>query len=247
MNTIYLEEVDSTNLYAKLNLENLADKTIIHAGCQTSGRGRLQRSWFDLGEGNLFLSFVLKPSNTFNEIYSNLTQYLSVVLCEVLEQYGLKPQIKWPNDVLVNGKKIAGILSETVMQGNNFKGLVLGIGVNLNASKESLSEIKDKEATALNIELNASHHELDTKYIDKNVFLEKLSSKFFENYDEFLEKGFEFIKSDYISRACFIDTEVCVQIFNEKKCGLVKEINNKGELVLLENNKEFVLTIGDIL
>lgn len=239
MNTIYLEEVDSTNLYAKLNLENLADKTIIHAGNQTSGRGRLQRSWFDLGEGNLFLSFVLKPSNTFNEIYSNLTQYLSVVLCEVLEQYGLEPQIKWPNDVLIKGKKIAGILSETVMQGTNFKGLVLGVGVNLNASKENLAEIPDKEATALNLELS--------KAIDKNVFMQELCERFFKDYEIFLKNGFEFIKSGYISRACFIDTEVCVQIFNEKKCGLVKEINNKGELVLLENNKEFVLTIGDIL
>lgn len=239
MNTIYLEEVDSTNLYAKLNLENLADKTIIHADKQSAGRGRLQRSWVDLGEGNLFLSFVLKPSNEFQEIYSNLTQYLSVVLCEILEEYGLKPQIKWPNDVLINGKKIAGILSETVMQGNNFKGLVLGIGVNLNASKEALTEISDKEATALNLEAG--------KYIDKNDFFEKLTDKFFNNYERFLNEGFEFIKSNYISRACFLETEVSVQIFNEKKCGLAKEINNKGELVLLENNKEFVLTIGDIL
>ena len=126
MEKIYLSEVDSTNLYAKSNLENLADKSIIHAAIQTAGRGRLQRTWVNLGEGNLFMSFVLKPSNSFNEIYSNLTQYLSVVLCYVLEEYGLKPQIKWPNDVLINGKKIAGILSETVMQGSNFKGLVLG-------------------------------------------------------------------------------------------------------------------------
>ena len=122
MKKIYLSEVDSTNLYAKSNIENLADKSIVHAANQTAGRGRLQRTWVNLGEGNLFLTFVLKPSNSFNEVYSNLTQYLSVVLCKILEEYGLKPQIKWPNDVLINGKKIAGILSETVMQGSLFKG-----------------------------------------------------------------------------------------------------------------------------
>lgn len=239
MNTIYLEEVDSTNLYAKSNLENLADKSIIHAKRQTAGRGRLQRSWLDLGGENLFLSLVLKPSDSFEEKYSNLTQYLSVVLCEVLEEYGLKPQIKWPNDVLINGKKIAGILSETVMQGNKFKGLVLGIGVNLNSSIEKLAMIKDKDAASLNIEIGRT--------IDKSVFMEKLVTVFFANYEKFLEDGFGFIKNDYISRACFIDEEVCVQILNEKKSGKVIEINDKGELVLLNNSKEFVLTIGDIL
>ena len=239
MKKIYLSEVDSTNLYAKSNIENLADKSIVHAANQTAGRGRLQPTWVNLGEGNLFLTFVLKPSNSFNEVYSNLTQYLSVVLCKILEEYGLKPQIKWPNDVLINGKKIAGILSETVMQGSLFKGLVLGIGVNLNTSEKDLASIIDKEATSLNLEISKS--------VDVNLFLDKLAEEFFADYDNFLQKGFELIKNDYISRTCFLDTEICVQVFNDKKCGIAKAINDKGELVMSNNQKEFVLTIGDIL
>ena len=239
MKKIYLSEVDSTNLYAKSNIENLADKSIVHAANQTAGRGRLQRTWVNLGEGNLFLTFVLKPSNSFNEVYSNLTQYLSVVLCKILEENGLKPQIKWPNDVLINGKKIAGILSETVMQGSLFKGLVLGIGVNLNTSEKDLASIIDKEATSLNLEISKS--------VDVNLFLDKLAEEFFADYDNFLQKGFELIKNDYISRTCFLDTEICVQVFNDKKCGIAKAINDKGELVMSNNQKEFVLTIGDIL
>lgn len=239
MKKIYLSEVDSTNLYAKSNIENLADKSIVHAANQTAGRGRLQRTWVNLGEGNLFLTFVLKPSNSFNEVYSNLTQYLSVVLCKILEEYGLKPQIKWPNDVLINGKKIAGILSETVMQGSLFKGLVLGIGVNLNTSEKDLASVIDKEATSLNLEIS--------KLVDVNLFLDKLAEEFFADYDNFLQKGFELIKNDYISRTCFLDTEICVQVFNDKKCGIAKAINDKGELVMSNNQKEFVLTIGDIL
>ena len=65
-----------------MNISALEDRTVIHAIRQTSGRGRLNRSWIDLGEGNLFMSIVLKPSNTFNEIYPNITQYLSVSLCK---------------------------------------------------------------------------------------------------------------------------------------------------------------------
>lgn len=239
MQVITLEEVDSTNVYAKNNLAAFEDKTIIHAFRQTSGRGRLNRKWVDLGIGNLFLSFVLKPSDCFNKVYSNLTQYLSVVLAKLLEEYGLKPQIKWPNDVLIDGKKIAGILSETVMQGANFKGLVLGIGVNLNARQTDIEAIQDKAATALNIELNQN--------IDMNEFIQKLADKFFADYDEFLNKGFEFIKSDYISRASFLDTEVCVKGFNDIKRGIAKSVNDSGELVLEQDGKQFVLTIGDIL
>ena len=153
MDYIALEEIDSTNNYAKVNIDNFADRTIIHAKRQTSGRGRLTRSWVDLGEGNLFMSIVLKPSDTFNEIYPNITQYLSVALCKVLESYGLTPQIKWPNDVLINGKKIAGILSESVMQGGKFKGLVVGIGVNLNAKQAVVDLVPDKLVTALNLSL----------------------------------------------------------------------------------------------
>ncbi len=239
MKTVYLEEVDSTNLYAKRNLKNLSDKTVIHADVQTNGRGRLQRSWVDLGKGNLFLSFVLKPSENFNDKYSNLTQYLSVVLCKILEEYGLTPQIKWPNDVLINGKKIAGILCETVVQGNSLRGLILGIGVNLNAEPKSLEKITDKEVCSLNLEIN--------RQVDKNGFMKKLTSAFFENYETFLSQGFDFIKNDYISRTNFLEKEICVQILNGQKCGLAKEINDKGELVLLENDKSYVLTIGDIL
>ena len=238
MYTIYLEEIDSTNLYAKAKLDDLADGTVIYAKRQTDGHGRLQRSWVDLGEGNLFLSFVLKPSTSFAGIFSNLTQYLSVVLCHILEEYEVTPQIKWPNDVLIDNKKIAGILAETVMQGNNFRGLVLGIGVNLNADLCSLSVI-DKSASALNLETG--------KNIDINDFVNKLTCKFFENYDKFLNEGFECIKRDYLNYANFLDTEICIQVFNEKKTGRAESITDKGELVLRRNNEQLILTIGDIL
>ena len=239
MDIFTLEKVDSTNNYVKNNLDKLDDRTVVRALRQTSGRGRLSRSWVDLGEGNVFLSFVLKPSASFNEIYSNLTQYLSVILCKLLEKYGLKPQIKWPNDVLISGKKIAGILSETVVQGTKCKGIVLGIGINLNAQQEDINMISDKIATSLNIELKSK--------INAEGFINELVELFYKDYDEFLKKGFEFIKSEYIARAYFLGSEITVKGFSDSKSGLAKEINSRGELILEKDNKEFVLTIGDIL
>lgn len=240
MNIIHLDEVNSTNLYAKQNLEILSDRTIVIADKQTNGRGRFDRTWIDLGEENLFMTIILKPSSSFNEVYANLTQYLSVVLVKILEEYGLSPKIKWPNDVMVNDGKISGILSETVMQGSNFKGIVLGIGVNLNADKGDLKQIKERVATALNIELNR-------EYIDKKLFTEKLLNDFFKNYEEFLKLGFSMIKKEYVQKCNFLNKEISVQVFNKKKSGIAKRINDNGELVLEKNNIEFILTMGDIL
>lgn len=240
MEIIGLEEVDSTNTYAKKNIDMLADGTVIYAKSQTSGRGRLNRCWVNLGEGNLFMTIVLKPSDTFRQIYPNITQYLSVALAKVLETYNLTVQIKWPNDVLIEGKKIAGILSESVMQGTKFKGLVLGVGVNLNSKQADLDKIPNKIATSLNIETNAA--------VDIEEFRTRLLEEFFKNYNEFLQTGFRYIKEDYIKRNCFLDKDLKVQVFDNIESGIAKSINDKGELELLQNNnKTLVLTIGDIL
>lgn len=235
---IYLESIDSTNLWAKSHLEELSDRTVVFAKSQTQGRGRLERSWVDLGEGNLFMSIVLKPAENFDEIYSNLTQYLSVSLCKVLEKFGLTPEIKWPNDVLINGRKIAGILSEATVRGSIFKGLVLGIGVNLNADEKDFVQI-DKKVTSLNLELGKS--------IDMKEFKAMLCEEFFAHYEEFLSLGFEFIKKYYIEHANFLDKEICVALINEKKQGFAKGVTDKGELVLANSNGEYTLNIGDIL
>ena len=234
---IFLENIDSTNLWAKTNIEELEDKTIVFAGAQTQGRGRLQRKWVDLGKGNLFMSIVLKPDGNY-EHYANLTQYLSVTLCKTLEEYGIKPEIKWPNDVLVNGKKIAGILAETSVKGTKFKGLVLGIGVNLNAQEKDFSKI-DKKVTSLNLEVGET--------IDMVEFKNKLVTSFFKDYNQFLEEGFKFIKRDYLALANFLDKELCVALINETKTGVASGITDKGELILTNNGNEFILNIGDIL
>lgn len=239
MEVIYLDEVNSTNQYCKQNLDLLADRTVISANRQTAGKGRLNRAWLDLGEGNLFVSIVLKPSCSFDEKFASITQYLSVVICKLLENYGLKPQIKWPNDVLVNDKKIAGILSETVMQGTLFKGLVLGFGINISADSEDVKKVTDKKVTSLCLELS--------KYIDKNTFLNDLLNLFFNDYENFLNNGFSFIKQDYINYACFLNKEISVKIFNETKTGIAKSVNDFGALDLENDKQQFVLTIGDIL
>lgn len=234
MGLIFVEETKSTNAYAKSNIESLKDRDVVYTDVQTNGRGRLGRTWKYLGTDNIYMSIILKPSDKFHDIYSNLTQYLSVVLSQILEEHGLEPQIKWPNDVLINGKKISGILCETVMQGHDFKGLVLGIGINLNATTDELSAI-EKPTTSLNIELNRT--------VDKKEFIQILLDKFFLDYDEFLGRGFILIKDYYIEHASFLNKKISINILNNVKHGFAKGVTNYGALIF--DNE--IITIGDIL
>lgn len=238
MELIFLEEVGSTNAYVKQHMSEFSDCTIVYTSHQSDGRGRLSRKWIDTGENNIYMTFCLKPSCEFQEIYSNLTQYLSVVLCKTLEKYGVDSKIKWPNDVLVDGKKIAGILSETSMQGSSFKGIALGIGVNLNTPQTLLDSI-DKPATSLAVILN--------KEIDREEFLKTLTDEFFLNYNKFLNTGFAMIRDFYLSHASFLNTDISVNVLGKIESGCAVDITQDGALVLEKDNIKNTLLIGDIL
>jgi len=148
------------------NLSNLPDKQVIVAGKQTHGRGRFDRKWISDKEGNVYLSIVLK-----NTPLTNLTPFMAEAVCKVLENYDVKAIIKEPNDVMVDGKKIAGILSQSSTRGNILNGMVIGAGVNLNLNEDDLEKI-DQPATSLNL--------LIGKSIDRDVFIEKLLNEFFK-------------------------------------------------------------------
>ena len=257
-NLIYFPEITSTNTHALRNISDYSDKDVLMAEIQTEGRGRFDRKWISDKPDNIYISFVLKPAIKMGEdsFLNNIPQYLSVKLCEVLETYGISPVIKWPNDVLAENKnskeamqaettansarfsKIAGILAQTSIRGNVFQGLVLGIGINLNFEKTDMEKI-DRPATSLNLILE--------KKIDRDEFLNKLLNKFFENYDEFLKPGFDFIKDDYIKRAYFLDSTITVDSYKTKIKGIAKRIANDGSLVILADGNEIIVNMGEIL
>lgn len=237
-NLIYFSEITSTNTHALKNISEYSDRDVLMAEVQTEGRGRFDRKWISDKPDNIYISFVLKPP--FNSHLNNIPQYLSVKFCETLETYGINPVIKWPNDVLINQKKIAGILAQTSIRGNTFNGLVLGIGVNLNFEKEDMEKI-DRPATSLNLVLG--------KKVDREKFLEALLNNFFENYDEFLSTGFDFIKNDYIKRAYFLGNTVTVDTYKTKIRGIAKKIEDDGSLIMIPENssEEITIKMGEIL
>lgn len=147
------------------NLANLPHKQVIIADIQTHGRGQFDRKWISDVIGNVYMSAVLKDLPL-----ANYTPHMAEAICIVLECYDVTPTIKEPNDVMVNNKKIAGILSQSSTRGNKLNGIVIGVGVNLNLTQENLKRI-DQPATSLNLLLNQP--------VDREKFTYKLIDEFF--------------------------------------------------------------------
>jgi BirA family biotin operon repressor/biotin-[acetyl-CoA-carboxylase] ligase len=237
---VTLDEVPSTNSYALDNLPFFDNGTVIFTTCQTSGRGRYNRKWMCDNSENIYMSVVLKPENISDFPFPNLTQYLSVVLCSVLEnEFNLNPVIKWPNDILVEGAKISGILAESYMENNTVKGIVLGLGLNVNMEKETLGII-DQKATSL--------FDLTGKNYDCETIARKICDEFFKNYDRFVKEGFSFIKNEYIKRCFFLGKNIKISENGEKKEYFAQAIDDFGFLTVKDefNNINKIIT-GDVL
>ena len=239
-NILSFEEIDSTNRYALDNLLNLPDRQIILAERQTQGYGRLGRIWVSGNPGNLYMSLILKPADTgvTSSNLSGLSLYMSVILCDLLDEYGVEASIKWPNDVLVRGAKIAGLLGEAVFQGDRLMGYVLGCGVNLNMGVEELESI-DQRATSLNIHIG--------KTVERYGFLDRLLQRFFSGYEPFLERGFPSVRQAYEARCAFLGRDVLVKSMKSEYRGAAKGFTARGELILeTEKGERRVLNSGDV-
>ena len=107
------------------------DFSLVIANEQTSGRGRMDRKWFTPPDAALAMSLILRPTAVEHAHLSRMTGLLALSLAESLLQLGLAPQIKWPNDVLLSGRKVAGILVESSWMGESLDAMILGMGVNV--------------------------------------------------------------------------------------------------------------------
>ncbi len=140
---IWVAALPSTNDFLKENWHRLPHGTVVVAEYQTAGRGRYKRYWHS-PQGGLWFSILFKPRKQIKPTF--FTKVSCVAVARALSFFGIDAQIKWPNDIYHNGKKLAGILSESVFEENTLRTVVVGIGLNVN--NEIPDEIKDK-ATSL--------------------------------------------------------------------------------------------------
>jgi BirA family biotin operon repressor/biotin-[acetyl-CoA-carboxylase] ligase len=134
---IKLECIDSTNNYATKHLvkEGWAEETVVVADVQLKGKGQLQNTWESEKDKNLLLSIVLYPSFLPVQYQFFISKVVSLGVCEVISLFVENVSVKWPNDIYVGNKKIAGILIENAIMGSEFNHSIAGVGLNVNQQK----------------------------------------------------------------------------------------------------------------
>lgn len=232
MEYLYFDEIDSTNSYLKREYQNLKDSTLVFAGHQTSGKGRMGRKWEDDSDSLLF-SILLKKD--LNPSRSDLLSLLcGVALHKTLEEYHIPSLIKWPNDVLVHEKKVAGILLEGVVQ-DSLKAIIIGMGINVN-TKNFPSDLQGK-ATSLFLETNTE--------FDKVVFLKKFVDKFEYYYSRYLLKDDVFL--DVLRQNSYLDgKQVFFNYYGENRHCVVKGISREGNLLVEDEHGLCQVKSGEV-
>ena len=237
---LFSREVDSTNKWAKELATYGADEgTVAIAETQTKGRGRLDREWIS-PTGGLWFSLILRPKLNPTEAVK-LTLVAGLAVAKVLrEMFDLKTETKWPNDVLVNGRKICGVLAEMNTTGETVSFVVVGVGVNVNFDVENVfPEQLKKVSTSL-------EKELGRKVKLENLFrtlLEQLESL----YELLIKEGFNPILDEWKTYAGFLGCKVEVTGPTGKMSGLALDVDHEGALVLrLEDGTVKRVFVGDV-
>jgi BirA family biotin operon repressor/biotin-[acetyl-CoA-carboxylase] ligase len=221
----YFNSIDSTNSTAyQLALNGAEEGEVVIGESQKKGRGRLGRQWVSPPFLNLYLSVVLRPKIPPHQA-SLITFMAAVAAAETIERHsGLTPSIKWPNDLLLRKKKVAGLLNEIHSETDRIHFVILGMGINLNMdTKEFPKEIRTK-ATSLKEEKGQP--------VSRKAFAALLLESLERWYDVFLREGGAPVLKAWRDRAQIQGKEVRVTSFDEVLTGRAIDVDSDGALIL---------------
>ncbi len=220
---LVFENLDSTNRTAKdLARGGAEEGTVVLAQTQSKGRGRFDRVW-QSPEGGVYVSFILRP-HIAPEKVSLLPIGAALVVAKTIESYGLHPTIKWPNDVRVNRKKIAGILLESEIKADTIDFVIIGIGMNLNIDSCTLSADIRVRSTSMKSETGA-----EVEYYE---FLRRFFREFDEFYHRFTKQQHSQILQEWKSYSDTLGKEIRIQTSTEAIQGTAFDVDQSGFLLL---------------
>lgn len=235
---VYYERVDSTNTVAKKLADQGADDgTVVVAEEQTGGRGRLERSFLSPFAQGLWFSVIIRPNFPPMEV-SRMTLVAAVAITKVLRKLGLiHCGIKWPNDILVHGKKLVGILTELNASVEKINYLVMGIGINTGLSKKALPKELKKIVTSFAIE--------DVP-VQRNRLLVELLQQLEQYYIIAQEQGFAPILEEWKVLSCTLGQNVNVIASDKIFSGKAVDLDENGNLLVDTGNGIERVLAGDV-
>ncbi len=231
--------VASTNELAKRLADSGAPEgTLVISERQTRGRGRHGRSWHSPSGVGLYFTLILRPDLDFERMPA-LPLVAGLALCRVLDKYaGQEARIKWPNDCLLQGKKVAGILVELSGEIDRVNYAVLGIGVNINHKSADFPSRIRSAATSMAI--------VTGQKIDRTAFLRDLLYEFEKSYSNFQRYGLRFLGPELVRRSAVLGKKVNVTFGKKKISGTAVGFDQNGALRLQTGDGVQTFAAGEV-
>ena len=239
----YFEEIDSTQNFAQqIASDKKENGTIIIAEKQTTGRGRLNRKWTS-PKGGMWFSLIIHPK--FDVSSSTLIPILSAVALSksIKTVLGIKTEVKWPNDITMNGKKVAGMLVDASFQANNIDYLILGIGINFDIDAKKLEKRLSETPNFYGVN---SLRKKDDKTPPK-VLLKEFLLQFEKNLSQLDNGEKSKIVKEWTKRAAGIGKKITINTSNGKISGISQGIDNDGALKITTRKETKKIFVGDVV
>ncbi len=239
----YYESVDSTNERIKSRAHEDGNQgLVISAGEQTAGKGRVGRKWESPSQDSIATTLLLRPENISLEAIPTITVVAAMAVRDALQRlYGLEGLIKWPNDIVLDGKKICGILTEMELQGGKVWYVAVGIGVNVH--NQSFPEEIAYKATSVDLELAKQ----GAQQGHRNELTKEIWNSFKKYYNIFIEtQDMTGLKEEYEKHLANIGNRVRIEDRENSYEAIAQGINNRGELIVEVDGEERIIRTGEV-
>ncbi|WP_088226615.1 biotin--[acetyl-CoA-carboxylase] ligase [Desulfosporosinus sp. FKB] len=218
-------KVSSTNRVAQsLARSGIIEGTIVLSSMQTSGMGRMKRKWECPAGRGILMSMIFKPEISL-KLVPQLTLLCGVVAAETIRKItGCQADIKWPNDIVIGGKKVCGILAQSCFSNNELSYVVMGVGINVNQTRDQLPP--DCRETSTSLKLEVGHK------VSRLRLLEVFIMLWNEYYALFLKRGHSFLKPKWKAYNVTLGREVSINSGDGLRHGLAIDISERGGLIV---------------
>lgn len=236
---IYYKQIDSTNTeLSRMAHRGAKHGTVVLADAQTAGKGRRGRTWESPMGENVYMSLLLRPEIQPDKA-PMLTLVMAYCVAKVLKTQGFENvQIKWPNDLVLSGKKVCGILTEMSLENGKIQHVIIGVGINVN--NQDFPEGIKKMATSLCLERG--------RFVDREEIVEHILAMFWEEYERFVSVGnLSQIWESYNAMLVNCGKEVCVLEPDNAYEAIASGIDQEGQLLVrMANGEEKKVFAGEV-